>query len=717
MPASRHRTFRGLLLLFALTFAAYVPVAWAGYVWDDDDLVTHNLNIRSLPGLWTTWFDPTNNGRFYPDYYPLTFTTWALEYRLWGLRPLGYHLDNVLLHGINAVLAWIILRRLRVPGAFLAAAIFAAHPVHVESVAWVSERKNVLSGLLYLLTTWTFLAAFDPAPALASPPTAASPVSPLPRRRFAALLALSLALFALAMLSKPVSMTLAGVLPLLLWWRRGRLTWRGIAPALPYLLLTLPMILLTTWFQRRHVAMVGEELSFTFVERTLIAGRVLAFYVGKFLWPASLSFAYPSWRIDAGAWWQWLFPLGAAGLLAGLWLARRRVGLGPLVAMLFFCVTLSPALGFIDILWHRYYFVADHVQYLASLGLAALVAAIAVRIVNPAAENGPLGAGSAAPIDAPVPDLIAIASARLAAAALVGLLAMLAFSQATAYENRMTLWSDVLAKDPRSWIAMINLGAEHATNGEDERARELFRAALAVNPAAYEAHYNSGALLGREGRTDEAVAEYEAALALKPRLPAAHNALGKVHLSRGEHERAERQFRLALEGNPNMADAHFHLGLLLAQTHRGDEALKEFDLALRFDPARVEAHVAAASELSVRGQANTAIARLREALAIRQDYPQALNNLAVLVGEQGRAQEAIELQRRALRIRPDYMLSRTNLAMMLESIGQPDEAIFHLREAARLRPDDPGVAEALRSALARRFGTPATAASGPATMP
>ncbi len=161
----------GLLLL--LTFAVYLPIytpiyphhSVAGYIWDDDELLVNNPSIRSLHGLRQSWFDPANHGRFYPDYYPLTYTSWRLEYRIAGIAPQLNHFDNVLLHALNAILLWVILTRLGIPGAALAAAIFAVHPVQVESVAWVSERKNVLSGFFFLLSAWTCIEAWGlPSP-------------------------------------------------------------------------------------------------------------------------------------------------------------------------------------------------------------------------------------------------------------------------------------------------------------------------------------------------------------------------------------------------------------------------------------------------------------------------------------------------------------------------------------------------------------------------
>ncbi|HOW19171.1 MAG TPA: O-GlcNAc transferase, partial [Phycisphaerae bacterium] len=334
----------GLLLL---ALAVYIPAMRGGFVWDDDDYVTENRTLRSLDGLGRIWFDI----RATPQYYPLVFTSFWLEYHLWDSRPGGYHVVNILLHGTSAVLLWLVLRRLAVPGAWFAAAVFAVHPVHVESVAWITERKNVLSGVFYLSAAlvWLRFAGLD------------CPRAAEPRRR--SLYAIGLFLFACALLSKSVTASLPAALLLVLWWKRGRIARGDFLPLVPFFALGAVMGLITAWVERHHVGAEGAEWALSAAERCLIAGRALWFYAAKLIWPVRLTFIYPRWPIDSGVWWQYLYPIAAVAAIGLLWGLRRRIGRGPLVAVLFFAITLAPALGFFDVYPMRYSFVADHFQY------------------------------------------------------------------------------------------------------------------------------------------------------------------------------------------------------------------------------------------------------------------------------------------------------------------------------------------------------------------
>ncbi|MCJ7543545.1 MAG: glycosyltransferase family 39 protein, partial [Phycisphaerae bacterium] len=234
-PTPLARIRRGLLpaaLILAATVLVYLPSLRNGFIWDDDFYVTDNTNLRSWSGLAAIWTQPTTS----PQYYPLVFTTFWIEHHLWGGHPLGYHLVNVLLHGFSAVILWRLLRRLGVPGAFLAGVVFAIHPVHVESVAWVTERKNVLSGLLYLLAVGAYL-RFDPPPGA--------------RRRWG-FYALAAGLFAGALLSKTVTCTLPAALGLILWWKRPKLSLRDLWPLAPLLLVGAAMGLTTAWLEKVH---------------------------------------------------------------------------------------------------------------------------------------------------------------------------------------------------------------------------------------------------------------------------------------------------------------------------------------------------------------------------------------------------------------------------------------------------------------------------------
>ena len=337
-----------------MVFLAYQPAWHAGFIWDDDAHVTPP-ELRSWHGLWRIWFEVGA----VQQYYPLLHTASWLEFPLFGENPAGYHLVNIGVHAVNAVMLWLILRRLQVPGAQLAAGIFALHPVMVESVAWITELKNTLSGLFFLGAALAYL-RFDADR----------------RKRW---YATALGLFTLALLSKTTAATLPAALLVVFWWQRGRLAWaRDFQPLLPFFFLGAADGLFVAWVEWQVVGAQGADFAFTFVERGLIAGRAIWFYLGRLFWPAELIFMYPRWLVsqaDAG---QYVFPAAVLGGLATCWLARRR-SRAPLAAALFFVGTLFPVLGFLNVYMFVFSFVADHLQYMACVGVIAIVAAGSVN--------------------------------------------------------------------------------------------------------------------------------------------------------------------------------------------------------------------------------------------------------------------------------------------------------------------------------------------------
>ena len=344
---SKPRSLRDIgaaALLFGSVLLAYLPALHGGLIIDDSGHIT-SARMQSLHGLWRIWFELGAT----TQYYPVLHSAFWIEHRLWGDAVLGYHLTNALLHAAAALLVVALVRRLSLPGAWLAGFLFALHPVCVETVAWISEQKNTLSAVFYLGAALLYL-DFD-------------------RTRRKSRYGLALGLFALALMSKSVTATLPVALLVILWWRRGRLEWkRDWLPLIPWLALGASGGLFTAWVERRYIGAEGADFALTAVERCLVAGRALWFYAWKMVLPANLTFIYPRWRVDAAAWWQYLFPLAALAAAAGLWLAARRRR-GPLAAFLFFAVTLLPALGFLNVYPFLYSFVADHYQYLASLGI------------------------------------------------------------------------------------------------------------------------------------------------------------------------------------------------------------------------------------------------------------------------------------------------------------------------------------------------------------
>jgi hypothetical protein len=493
---SRKTPFKsGLLagLIVLITLVAYIPALQGGFIWDDDAYVTQNPTLRSVEGLARIWLEPRSN----PQYYPLVFTSFWAEYHLWGLNPVGYHVVNALLHGLAAVALWLLLKCLKVPGALLAAAVFALHPVHVESVAWVTERKNVLSGLFYLGSALCLVRFFGLEQEGAEQP-----------HRFW-WYGSGLLLFVCALLSKTVTCTLPAAMVLLLWWKVGRVRRPEALALAPFFVLGLGFGLLTAWLEQHHVGALGSEWDLSFVERFLVAGRALWFYAGKLVWPAVLIFNYPRWQIDAGAWWQYVYPVGVVLVVLVLWVFRERIGRGPLVGVLFFCGTLFPALGFFDVYPFRYSYVADHFQYLASVGLIGL----AVGAFTVAASR------------------LSLWPKRVATAMSLVVLLLLAgqtWSQSQVYKDWKTVWTKTLEKNPESAIAHYNLGRLLLGQQKFEEAISHFSKALQLKPSSAEIHNNLGVALAGAGRLNEAARQFAEALRVEPDHAKARRNLERV---------------------------------------------------------------------------------------------------------------------------------------------------------------------------------------------
>ena len=539
--------------IFFLTLLAYQPVWHTGFVWDDDSWTTGiSPLLRDGLGLQTIWYEPTA----LQQYYPLTATTFWIDYHLWGFWTLPYHVENVLLHAFAAVLFWRLLRRLEVPGGWLAAAIFALHPVMVESAGWVTERKNVLSLVLYLGA----LLAYGRFTSFWNEDQDSRP------REGAYLLALLLALG--ATLAKTTAFSLPAVILLIGWWKRGRIRWPAdVLPTLPFFAVAISLSLTTAWLEKNNLGAQGPEWAISFPQRCLIAGRALWFYTGKLLWPVNLCFIYPRWQLNARSISQWLYPITAAGVLLALWLARRKIGRGPAAAAFFFVGTLFPLLGFLNAYGMRYSFVWDHWVYLSSLGLIALAAALVAR----AAEH-----------------LRARPAFYGFAAVILPTLMILTWRQCRIYTNMETLWRDTLAKNPTAWMAHNNLGLVLRQSGRETEAIEHYQQSVQINPNNAEAHNNLGNVFLQEGKVSDAIGHYEQALRIKPDYTEAHVDLGNALFGMGKAPEAIAEYEQALRIKPDYAEAHRDLALALEQTHRVREAIGEYEQALRITPDRPE---------------------------------------------------------------------------------------------------------------------------------
>jgi len=627
--STRLRDLAGYALIFAVTLLAYLPAISGGFLWDDDRHVTRP-DLRSLDGLRRIWFELGAS----QQYYPLLHSAFWVEHRLWGDAVVGYHLTNLLLHATAACLVVAVVRRLfaarensmRYAGVgWVAGFIFALHPVCVESVAWISEQKNTLSAVFYLSAALAYL-GFD-------------------RERRGSQYALALGWFVLALLSKTVTATLPAALLVVFWWQRGRLEWRrDISPLLPWFVLGLTGGLLTAWVEHRFFITAqtalgeGADYDLTWLERGLLAGRIIWFYLGKLLWPADLIFIYPQWRVDPAVGWQYLFPLGILALVTALaWLARRHRG--PLAGFLIFCGTLLPALGFINVYPFIYSYVADHFQYLASLGIIVPLAAgltLAARSL-PAARGPALVAGG------------------LLLAGLGGL----ASRQSGMYRNIETLYRETLARNPDCWMAQGNLGLILAgTPAGLPEALPHFEAAVRIKPGNAEMHNYLGSALARiPGRRAEALEEFATALQISPNFPYTHLNLGLALLGDpARRPEAVGHLETAVRLKPDWAEAHNLLGYALAQTPgRGAEAVGEYRAALQLNPDLADAHSNLAIALvEIPGGLAEAITHFAAVTRLNPDSADAHYNLGyALTRVPGHAPEALAEFEIVLKIAPN----------------------------------------------------------------
>lgn len=637
-------------VLALATLVAYFPALHGGMLWDDDAHVTKPA-LRSLQGLWRIW---TEVGAT-QQYYPVLHSTFWFEHRLWGDQVVGYHAINVLWHVLAALLLVAILRRLRLPGAWLAGFVFALHPVSVESVAWISEQKNTLSAVFYLAAALAYV-RFDDTHA---------------RRTYW----LGFGAFVLALLTKTVTATLPAALLIVIWWRRGALSWRrDVVPLLPWFLIAVPIGLFTSWVERHYIGAEGAAFALTGLQRLLLASRILCFYVGKLAWPVDLIFIYPHWAIDPHAIRSYAYPIAVVVVAISAFAVRHRLR-APLAAALFFAGTLFPALGFFDVYPFVFSYVADHFQYLAQLGvLVPLSAALTLGATQMGGAARWLG--------------------RAVGVALLTSLAVLTWREAHIYTDATTLYRTTIARNPDCWLAHFNLGVIEARSPATESAALAeYQATLRLNPGHWAAHNNLGSLLLKTpDRLTDPIAEFETAIRLQPDFAEAHNNLG-IAFSRLPNRRADAiaQFEAALRFRPDYVEAHVNLGHVLAEMpERLADAIVEYRSALRIAPNDAQTHYDLANAyLRSPADLNEAIAEYQAAIRLRPDFREAHNNLASVLARADRLPEAIDEYRVALRLDPNDAETHGNLGnALLHTPGQLDQAIAEYETALRLAPTD-----------------------------
>jgi tetratricopeptide (TPR) repeat protein len=640
-----------LVVLVALAFGRSLG---GDFLWDDDSHITANPRIIGPLGLSEIWTTAEAN------YFPLVLTSFWIQHALWGLNPLGYHVVTLACHAVAAVLLWRLLLRLRVPGAWLGAALWAVHPVQVESVAWICELKNTQSAVFFLLSAICFTTWIDATCQGAALRTSAS------MRAYGWALGCAV----LALLSKPSTVMLPVAL-LLIAWRCGHgINLRLLTRLAPFFALSLVASGWTVWEQKFHSGAMGAEWDLSPLQRLFIAGRAVWFYLGKLAWPHPLIFIYPRWSLD-------VLPLGwflpGVGVVAGLatcFFARSPVLRACFLPAAYFVALLFPVLGFFSVYFFRYSFVADHFQYLASMGPLALLGAAVARSTR---WRGLIGGG------------------------LVAALAFLSGRECGTFSDNPTLWRITAERNPSAPLAWETLGALATKAGRLEEGIACYHRALALKPDDREALVSLGGLMTESGRPDEATRFLEAVLALKDDA-GAHNNLGYALSALGRLPEAMKHYEAALRLRPDYPEAENNFGIALARAGRAAEALPHFERALRGVAERPEGRTRGqvATEALTRynyglallqaGQAPEALAQFQRVLALKPENAQAATKGGIALIALGRPAEARALLARAIALEPGSAEAHHYLGMAIANAGAPADSVAEFEKAIALAP-------------------------------
>ena len=623
METIRIKALAGCIFISAACFIAYSPAIKGDFIWDDDNYVTANPLITAPDGLWRIWFSTDATSQ----YFPLVYTTFRLEHKLWGFNPMPYHIANVAIHIISSLLLWLILRRLAIPAAFVAAALFALHPVNVESVAWITERKNVLM-LVFSLLSLLFWIEFA--------------LRPQTKKRAILFYVLSLLCYAIALFSKTTACVLPAALLLVIWLKDIPLKIKSFLLVIPYVVMGIAMGLLVIWWEHQHQGTGLVDMHLSILERLLIASRAVWFYAAKIFFPATLAFSYPRWDINPAKVSQYIWLLACLLMAGGLWFWRKVLGRRVIAAVLFFVAALSPMLGFLDLYTFVYTWVADHYQYMAAIALITLAVAAGSRLIARLGKYAKI-------------------TKVLIAFVLLLTCAVLTWRQCRIYTNLETLWNDTLKKNPDSWIAHNNLGQMLLEQGKtDELIYHLTRAIDIAqrNPAVH------------------------------PYIIATMRY--NLAQSQGKFQDAIEQLRIAIDVLPNDPKTYLVLADLLESQGRFGEAVNYLKQAIKIIPDDETLYYRLASVLLKQGDVPGAIIYLQQALDIRPDDIDALDGLVRFFAAQQdtdirRSTKAVEYARRAVQhTNRQNPVTLNLLATALASDKQFAEAAATAEEALKL---------------------------------
>jgi tetratricopeptide (TPR) repeat protein len=676
----------GTAIIVLVTLLAYKNAYTASFIWDDDYYVYNNTQLRTWDGLQQIWFGIFPSPALYklPQYYPMTFTSFWLEYRLWGRTAMGYHVDNLLLHVANALLIWLLLRKLSVPGSWLAALIFALHPINVESVAWIAERKNVLSMMFFLSSLYVYLRYCGiilgsertlTAAALGGETEAPAPQVSLfslpndPQRLYI----LALVLFLCALFSKTITNSLPAVVLVIIWWKRGRIRASDVFPLLPLFVLGIGFGALTAHIERWRVGVALRPEAWDYANtllgeigaRCIIAGHAIWFYVTKLLWPHPLVFNYvqsKSWNIDPSEPAGYIYPISVLLIVIALISLRKQIGRAPIAAVLIFLGTLFPAMGFVDVWPMQYSFVADHFVYLSSIALIALVAGLLARYLTL--------------------ELLAGFTTLL-----VLVFFTMSWMHAQIFTNTETLWRDTLVRtNNRSWLAANQYGLLLLNSGEVASAEPFFNLVTRLKPNHPESRFNLARIAEIRGWFVEQ--EMHSTTAPSTQMASTTGPATRPARSANDfYEQALDFYRQAISLQKGYNDARYNMARRLMAMGRRDEALEQLNRIIQDEPRYQRARLDLANDALEHGDTDTALAHFVKLIEYNPDSVEGYAGMGKVLFMRGKVSDGLYAWDTAMKAAPDDWRLRNDFGLQMASSGQYAQASDYFRRALAIKPD------------------------------
>lgn len=675
---NRHLNYYLAGAVLLLTFAVYLPSLQNSFVqWDDDAYIFENPFIRSFDA---GFFRRAFFSFYAANWHPLTWISHALDYAVWGLNPMGHHLANNILHAVNTFLVVLLAARLievvqnsrfafhdsrfTLIAAGVTGLLFGLHPLHVESVAWASERKDLLCALFFLLSVLTYV----------------SYRSHKANKTYI----LSLCFFILALLSKPMAVSLPIILLILDWYPFKRINsinsfWPALMEKIPFLILSLISSMLTLLAQRSGDAILSTA-EVPLWTRTIAAAKSLLAYLLKMIYPVDLVPFYP-YPVNTSFLSLGFIPVVfTAGMtIAGIATARKQKLW--LAAWGYFVVTLAPVLGIVQVGSQA---MADRYSYLPSIGpflIAALGFAWLVNKLNMTIKHG----------------LISWLVPAAAAVFVFSSLGYLTVRQIGIWKGSMDLWNYVIDKEPMTYFAYNNRGITLFQMGQIDAAIDDYNKSIAIYPNYFKAHYNMGLALYEKGFPDGAIQEYQFAVRLNPQDINAHLNLGVAYSKKGLTENSAEEYRLVEKLSSGSVEPFYKLGSYFTARGLLDEAIEQLQIAVRMKPDSADAHNNLAAALFRKGRVGEALEHYRIVSELRPADAAAHSNLGSAFAALGQIDKAIDEFQSALRLDPSFADAHYNLGMALQIKGLLGPALEHLEAAARLNPTD----SAIRNDLAR----------------